>query len=187
VPTPQDIPGYTRDGDWFVPVKERALVTKVRSTPAPRDYGPWDQLKLDLRTPKALVAYVVCFGLIVHGLLTEAWFELLAGVGGVLLFSRGFLSSIALVRGGVVSVARIERVPDAATGQGVVQVQADGRPMNVFYELAVVRALLDEDGAVEMEIVYDPAEKAPNAQAMVYRRISASERVSPQSAPPSER
>lgn len=173
---PQDqFPGYEYDSGWLVPTKERALSKLLRTTPAPRKFGPLDQLRVDFRSGPAAMMYLLCIGLLAAGLITTDWVLVLAGFAILAFFARGFVDGIRSVRHGVLSVVRITEIQHQVVGgQGVTEkVSVDGRSMNVGYDLSIVRALLDEVGVAEIQVIYDPRSAQPVAHALAYRRPEA--------------
>ncbi len=172
VTLPEDVPGYTRDGDWFVALEEGALTAKIRSTAAPRPYGALDQLRVDLRSPRSRPVYLIVFAMLAYGVATADWLAVGVAGAGVLFFGRAFVGTIRSIRRGVVTVTRIGEVQhEVLKNQGVTeQVMVDGRPMNVGYQLDIVRALLAVGAAAELQVVYDPMSPRPTGHALAYRR-----------------
>jgi hypothetical protein len=166
-----DIPGFEKQDGWYVSSRESALVSRVRTTSPPRRYGALDQLRVDLRSPVSLPIYIAVIAAIIYGGATQNWVALMLGVGAVAFFSRGFISSIRAIRRGVVAMVEIRDVQHAmGDRQGVNEnMEVAGRKMNVSFDLPVVRVLLESEGSVVAEVVFDPAEKRPAATAVAYR------------------
>ncbi len=171
-PKPEEIPGYETDSGWLVPTKERALIRRLRETPPPRQYGPLDQLRVDMRARPAVVIYCVCTGLLAYGLATINWGALLVGTAVLVFFGRGFVGSVLAARRGVLGIVRITELQhDVGRDQGVNEnMNVDGRTMNVGYDLPIVRALLAEAGGADLQVIYDPRGARPVATALAYRR-----------------
>lgn len=172
VSLPEDVPGYTRDGDWFVALEEGALTARIRSTAAPRPYGALDQLRVDLRSPRSRPVYLIVFGMLVYGAVMADWLAIGVAGAGILFFGRGFVETIRSFRRGVLTVTRIREIQhEVLKTQGVTEdVMVDGRPMNVGYQLDIVRALLAVGPVAELQVVYDPTSPRPVAHAVAYRR-----------------
>lgn len=171
-PKPEDVPGYESDSGWLVPTKERALTKLLRDTPAPREYGALDQVRVDMRSGPAMLMYCVCISLFTYGLATTNWGTLIVAIAILVFFGRGFVGSVRAARHGVLGIARITELQhDVGRNQGVNEgTSVDGRMMNVGYDLPMVRALLADVGAAELQVIYDPRAARPVANALAYRR-----------------
>lgn len=168
---PPDIEGFEKVDGWYVETKRRALIERIRRSPAPRRYTIFDQIAVEVTAPASLFVYSLSFALITYGALDFNWFAIIAGTGGLVFFGRSFVSLIKTVRRGVVATVVIRKVQyDVGRGQGVNEnMQVDDKTMNVGFDLAVVRPLLELTGAVEAEVLYDPKDAQPLGHAVAYR------------------
>lgn len=164
------VSGYDREAGWLVRLKDKAELDWFRATPPPRRYGALQQLSADLKTRRCQIIYAVTLGSFALAILIWNVGPAIVGAGLTLFLGRGFVDALQMVRHGIIGTARIEGVQHVIGASAVNEdVSVDGRRMNVGYDLAPVRAILEVGQAVEMQVIYAPKTRKPVGEAFAYR------------------
>lgn len=127
--------------------------------PPPRAYGYLDQLKEDAQSWKPVAFWVVGIGMPMLALATGWWYLMPLGAAVLALWFWMFWATVRYFRHSPVVIGVIETLKrhpllhDYSTAQARL---TDGREIPVTFPTLLAGDILDEQGAVEVMVLYDP-------------------------------
>lgn len=175
--------------EWYAAshVRDFDLVRR----PPPRRGGFLAQLRTDLSSPIPPIAWGISAGMVAEGILLEMPHLSILGLAASFVFGRNFIRCVRLHRDSVISQVVAHRLTNARVGklgQAVVPVPPElqglsGSEAKVMVPWQLARTLLDDHGAIEMLVGFDPRNPTQNAGAIGLRAPSAEQPVGPTALP----